>query len=110
VGEVSGYSQTIDLNYPDSHMIFIGWVRYCLGRKTYAVSECCDWLRANWANIHPNTQAVILRDIKEEIELDDRTIEMTQEREAQGQESTLYRRWDDCDRDEWESLINFLSR
>lgn len=108
---MSNYSNTIDLNYPESHMILIGWVRYCLGRKTSAVSECCDWLIPNWTKIHPNTQAVIYRDIKEEIDQDNRLLEMQKERLAQGDgfnSVAQLRFWDDCDRVEWESVLSAI--
>lgn len=39
--------------------------RYCLGRASYIVGSCLEWLRAHWDQFEPNTQAVILRDTKE---------------------------------------------
>lgn len=109
---MTDYSTKITLNYPQSHMIFIGWVRYCLGRKTYAVSQCCDWLKANWNTLHSNTQAVILRDIKEEIDRDDRMKEIQQEKIQFGAEPDSVsglRFWDECDRDEWESVLKVIN-
>lgn len=43
-------------------------VRYCLGRASYIVSDCCDWLVEQWPNICQGTQVNILRDIREAIE------------------------------------------
>lgn len=71
-------------------------VRYCLGRMTYIVGDCADWLIEQWPNIAPRAQAVIRRDVEEEFGRDDRA-------RADGQLS-----WkplgDDCDRREWERV------
>lgn len=39
--------------------------RYCLGRSTYIVGSCCEWIRETWAQINSQTQAVMLRDTLE---------------------------------------------
>lgn len=36
--------------------------RYCLGRKTYIVGACIEWMTAIWPALEANTQSVILRD------------------------------------------------
>jgi hypothetical protein len=36
--------------------------RHCLGRASYVVSSCLEWLRDNWDQFNLNTQNVILRD------------------------------------------------
>jgi len=36
--------------------------RYCLGRQTYVVTSCIEWLKAWWHQIGPETRNVILRD------------------------------------------------
>jgi hypothetical protein len=41
--------------------------RYCLGRMTYIVSACCEWLVDTWPQFEPNTKYVILRDTIEAI-------------------------------------------
>lgn len=46
-------------------------VRYCLGRMTYIVSDCADWLVHQWPHISPSTRAIIQRDIEAEFERDD---------------------------------------
>lgn len=33
--------------------------RYCLGRRTYCVTDCVEYLIANWPNISRQTQLVI---------------------------------------------------
>lgn len=40
--------------------------RYCMGRQSYAVGICIEWLKANWGRILPNDRAVIVRDLEEE--------------------------------------------
>lgn len=42
--------------------------RYCLGRQTYIVGSCVEWLRANWDAFEPNTKRVMLRDTIESLQ------------------------------------------
>ena len=39
--------------------------RYVLGRMTYAVSEHCQWLIANWTDIPESEKSIIQLDIEE---------------------------------------------
>lgn len=39
--------------------------RYSLGRMTYIVSDCADWLIANWPRLPSNAQKIIQRDLDE---------------------------------------------
>ena len=36
--------------------------RYCLGRSSYIVSSCIEWLDRHWDQISDNTKQVVLRD------------------------------------------------
>lgn len=45
-------------------------VRYCLGRMSYIVGDCCAWLPHVWPQLRPSVQAVIARDIDEAIRRD----------------------------------------
>lgn len=46
-------------------------VRYCLGRQTYAVGECVEWLLHVWPALAERTQQQIRRDIEREFERDE---------------------------------------
>lgn len=59
--------------------------RYCLGRMTYIVSECVDWLLENWDSFEPSTRKLIRDETREAIR-DERA----------GME---------CDVDQWERLL-----
>ena len=63
-------------------------VRYCLGRMSYAVSECTDWLIANWQEIPENTRAIIKQDVEAQFEMEQRGYE-------------YYALGDDMDRRQW---------
>lgn len=76
-------------------LMAIAAVRYCLGRTTYIVSDCCDWLVEQWSNIKPSARAVIKRDIEEAFARDDDA------REAGNSYKPLG--WD-CDRQSWEKV------
>lgn len=36
--------------------------RYCLGRRSYIVSSCIEWLKLWWPEFEKNTRNVIVRD------------------------------------------------
>jgi len=42
--------------------------RYCLGRSSYIVGACIDWLKRYWKDFSKNTQSVILRDLVEALQ------------------------------------------
>ena len=45
-------------------------VRYCLGRMSYIVGDCCEWLPRVWPHIKPSMRTIIARDIDEAIRRD----------------------------------------
>jgi len=70
-------------------------VRYCLGRRSYVVSECTDWLIKNWHEIPENTRAIIKQDVEMQFGMDDRCRDI---RDSSNIYSPL---GDDCDRKRW---------
>lgn len=44
--------------------------RYCLGRRTYIVNACCNWLIANWDKFNTQAKLLIQRELDEEFERD----------------------------------------
>lgn len=38
-------------------------VRYCLGRASYIVGDCVDWLYEQWPALDENVRTVIARDV-----------------------------------------------
>jgi len=46
-------------------------VRYCLGRMSYIVGDCCDWLQVAWPSLQPSIRKIIARDIDEAFARDD---------------------------------------
>lgn len=51
--------------YGRGQLMVICAVRYCLGRRTYIVSDCAEWLVPLWPSLEANTRAVIQRDVEE---------------------------------------------
>lgn len=62
--------------------------RYCLGRMTYIVGACVEWMTANRRHFEANTVRVVLRD----------TIEAM----------LLHRAGMECDVRQWRSLVELL--
>lgn len=59
-------------------------VRYCLGRRTYIVNVCADWVVRNWENFQSQTKTAIRADVEELL--------------------AGNRAGDDCDRADWERV------
>lgn len=80
-------------NFGRNELMAVAAVRYCIGRMSYIVGECVDWLYEVWPLLDPKTKAIIRRDIEEAFVRDD-------EERAEGMEHTPLGM--DMDRAEWE--------
>ena len=63
--------------------------RYCLGRRTYAVSDFVDWALTNFNRLPESTKSIMLRELKE----------------AFAHNRGL---GDQCDREQWQKLLKGL--
>lgn len=88
------------MNPQDELTLWVGATRYYMGRMTYAVSNFCSLLISEWPNLGPLTRSLIERDLKDEIERDDRSRES-------GRTGTLGM---DCDRAEWNNVMNEITK
>ena len=76
-------------------------VRYCLGRSSYIVGDCVDWLVANWQAFSPNCRAIVVRDLQEAMRRDDEARERGDQYLPLGM---------DMDRREWERAAAEIGR
>ena len=81
--------------YGRGELMVIAAVRYCLGRRSYIVGDCADWLIEQWPNFSDKTQFIVKRDIEEAFEGDDRAREDMCDYKPLGM---------DMDRAEWERV------
>lgn len=56
------------LETDDDQLMALAAFRYCLGRQTYIVRSCIDWLRDVWPQLTANSRSVIERDLAEAIQ------------------------------------------
>lgn len=82
---------------PD-HQAAVWAVRYCLGRMTYVVGSCVEWLIWVWPDLNEDARSIIKRDIEEAFAEDDR------DREKLNGASGYRRLGMDMDRREWERV------
>ena len=75
-------------------------VRYCLGRQSYIVGDCVDWLIEMRDAIRPTALRIIERDIREAMVKDDEARERGSEHLPLGA---------DIDRREWERALAALA-
>jgi hypothetical protein len=76
-------------------LMVIAAVRYCMGRTSYIVGDCADWLIEQWPNFSEKTRAIIMRDVEEEFARDDRARADMSDYKPLGM---------DMDRAEWERV------
>ncbi len=69
--------------------------RYCLGRSTYIVGCCADWIVEQWPNFSQNVKSLIQRELDEAFKEDDEDRLNDRQFKALGH---------DCDRKEWERV------
>ena len=77
------------------HLMVIAAVRYCIGRMTYIVSDCADWVIANWKDWPKHTKEIIRRDLEDAFKRDD---------VARAEQSGYKPLGCDCDRQQWERV------
>jgi hypothetical protein len=77
--------------YGRSGLMIIAAVRYCIGRRTYIVSDCADWILANWGDWPENVKTIIQRDLEGEFDRD-------------AQVPNWKPLGADCDKREWEKV------
>jgi len=51
-----------DIQGTNDNLMVIAAHRYCLGRSSYIVGSCVDWLLSHWNKFETNTQNIIIRD------------------------------------------------
>lgn len=73
----------------DSEIVFYAF-RYCLGRRTYAVSTCASYLTARWNELEKHDRDRIVKEINEAL--------------AEG------RAGDPCDVARWQSVLERAGR
>lgn len=47
----------------DDQLMVMAAFRYCLGRQSYIVGTCEEWLRRHWDQIDPHIQSLIRSEI-----------------------------------------------
>lgn len=55
--------------------LWLGALRYYMGRRTIAVSHFCEMLIVYWPKLGKKTRELIKRDLTEEIERNERKVE-----------------------------------
>ncbi len=75
-------------------------VRYCIGRMTYVVSDCCEWLCDVWPYLSDRVQKLIIREVEDSFAKDD---------EARADKHEYLPLGHDCDRAQWEKVRKLWS-
>lgn len=69
------------------NLMVLAAFRYCLGRRTYIVGSCVDWLIKYWQEIDAYTKIMIIQETEEALQ-----------KGVAG---------DSCDVDDWKALLDF---
>lgn len=79
-------------------------VSYCLGRRTYIVAECADWLIAIWDQLPASARAIIKRDVERQFSIDDSARQGVALGLPPNMTNISYPLGADCDREQWERV------
>ena len=59
------------MNFGRADIMAVAAVRYCMGRSSYIVGDCADWLKENWQEISDRAKQTITRDLRNALDQDD---------------------------------------
>ncbi|MFA5445181.1 MAG: hypothetical protein WC262_09460 [Bacteroidales bacterium] len=92
----------MDIKNPwgDQEVMVIAAFRYCLGRQTYIVSDCCDWLIEQWPRFGERTRELIQKELEAAFRDDNEARKRKREYRPLGH---------DCDRVQWERVRKLWS-
>jgi hypothetical protein len=93
---IEGIRKTV---WGDQEVMVIAAFRYSLGRMTYIVKDCCDWLIEQWPNFREGTRALIQKELEAAFERDD-----DRRRRLYIGNSDCKPLGHDCDREQWERV------
>lgn len=65
LGKASYFSMQLKDGDLNDQLMVMAAHRYCLGRRSYIVGACLEWLRATWEQFGRNTRRVMVRDTVE---------------------------------------------
>ena len=77
--------------------VVVAVFRYCLGRQTYVVQECVDWLLLHWPSIDQPVRNLIRSELDRAFEQDDAA---RASHDASGYKPLGW----DCDREQWQRV------
>lgn len=87
--------QIIDAMAGHEHLMVIAATRYCIGRMTYVVGDCANWLIKLWPILPEHTRNIIRRDLEGAFIDDDQARADGDDYKPLGH---------DCDRAQWETV------
>ncbi len=60
---VKGINLNTPLRGTNGQLMILAALRYCLGRRSYIVGVCQEWLTCYWSLINNETRARLIRDV-----------------------------------------------
>jgi hypothetical protein len=88
------------MNTRDHDLLWIGATSYYLGRQTIATHSFCDLLMSSHGKLSESIRVIILRDIKEAFDSDDKDRERNKE---------FFMLGSDIDREKWLNVLSVFS-
>jgi hypothetical protein len=77
-------------------LMVVAAFRYCLGRTTYIVKDCADWLIDYWPNFEQGAKDIIKKELEEAFARDDES-----RKYGAGFNTLSHPLGHDCDREKW---------
>ena len=93
-------TETISVNHRTFQTLAIQSLRYCLGRRTFAVIDCVEFIRKHWQDLTKHAKAIIIRDLDEALQSHEDDLRDNREYCYLG---------DQCDYQKWKSLREWIN-
>lgn len=93
-------SEQISVDCRTFQTLAIQSLRYCMGRRTFAVIDCVAFLRQHWKDLTKNAKIIIIRDLDEALQWHEEDLKDGKEYCYLG---------DECDYQKWKSLREWIN-
>ncbi|CAM2868792.1 preprotein translocase subunit SecG [Glaesserella parasuis] len=93
-------TKTVSVNHRTFQTLAIQSLRYCMGRRTFAVKDCVELIRGHWQDLTKHAKDIIIRDLDEALQ--------SHEDDLRDNRGYCYL-GDQCDYQKWKNLREWIN-
>lgn len=93
-------TKNVSVSHRTFQTLAIQSLRYCMGRRTFAVIDCVEFLSRHWQDLTKHAKIIIIRDLDEALQWHEDDLKAGKEYCYLG---------DECDYQKWKSLREWIN-